>query len=648
MHKKPVFRLIESRFREVFFFVSVVFIFFFLWGFIDVSAETCRVWEKIEIVLHAEESYENPYTEVEVWVDLEGPGFNRRCYGFWDGEYTYRVRVMATVPGMWTWISGSNQSDTGLNSKKGYFTASAWSEAEKDKNPCLHGMIKQSANGHAFEYADGTPFFLLGDTWWATPTFRFKWYDDDKERPLGPEAGFKDYVKFREKQGYNCIAMIAAFPNWVNDDKPPLLKTDEGIILRDAWHQAGSESAKDMHDENGNRVFLFPGRIPGHENYFPDVDRINPEYFHNFDKKIDYLNAHGFIPFIEISRRDIGPGWKEYYEWPESYTRYIQYIWSRYQANNCLYSPIHFDWENNTIPADDWNIASNLVIEKYGHPPFGTLASCNAAGSSLHWFDHRDNATEREKNKQIASNKVNYKAKDKAKWITFHQFGNRRTHNYYNLLTELFDVNPPLPAINGEPYYAGMEDAPGGTKTSALYCRSAMYGSLLSGGLGGHIYGAGGWEGGLWGGDIEDDADVHIWDSMIWASAAQMKHLRTFVLSEGNKYQDLVPDVNLVSPNKSGDTDSCIGWAYCAHTPNKDFFLLYFEKNSPQAMLSGAQPNGKYEGSWFNPRTGAWIETDIENFIADQTGQIAIPEFPDNSMKSIEDWGLKLMLRDIK
>ena len=29
-------------------------------------------------------------------------------------------------------------------------------------------MIRATPNGHAFEYADGTPYFLLGDTWWAT------------------------------------------------------------------------------------------------------------------------------------------------------------------------------------------------------------------------------------------------------------------------------------------------------------------------------------------------------------------------------------------------------------------------------------------------------------------------------------------------
>jgi hypothetical protein len=306
-------------------------------------ADTYHVWEKVEITLLAERSYENPYTDVEVWVDLEGPGFEKRCYGFWDGDNTFRVRVLATSAGKWKWKSGSNQNDSGLNGKKGEFIAKNWHAVEKEENPCRRGMIKASAKGHAFEYADGTPFFLLGDTWWSAGTFRCPWYDDDKARPIGPKTGFKDYVAFRYRQGFNCTAMIAAFPNWVNDDKPPEFETSDGTQLRSAWPQAGTQSAKKMTDEHGNRAFLFPGKVPGYENYFPDIERINPAYFRSLDKKIDYLNAIGFVPFIEVARRDIGPAWKSYYPWPESYTHYVQYIWSRYQANICLFSPIHFD-----------------------------------------------------------------------------------------------------------------------------------------------------------------------------------------------------------------------------------------------------------------------------------------------------------------
>ena len=586
-------------------------------------AKSVHVWEKIEITLTAERDYPNPYTDVDVWVEWRGPGFRKRCYGFWDGGRTYRVRVTATATGEWAFRSGSNRRDAGLAGQEGSFTATDWTDAEKQANPCRRGMIRPTANGHAFQYADGTPFFLVGDTWWATPTFRFPWHDDDRPRPLGPKAGFKDYVRYRLAQEYNCIAMIAAFPNWANDGKPAGMKMPDGTVLRSAWRQAGTQSAKEMTDEAGRRPFAFPGKVPGYEEAIPDLERINPAYFQGLDRKIDYLNAQGIVPFIEVARRDIGQAWKKYYPWPESYSRYVQYVWGRCQANVCLLSPIHSDTPAQSIPLGDWNAAANLVIEKYGPPPFGTLAGTNSNPSSLRNWGHVDTA----------------------RWLTFHQVGNRRTHDLYPYLTEIFQASPPVPGINGEPYYDGMEDAKGGTEKAALYCRSAMYGSVLSGGLGGHIYGAGGWEGGLWSGEIEPASKYPIWEVIQWPSADQMRHLKRFVLSEGAKYQQLVPQAELLSPGRTGKPKSCLGWAYCARTEGKDLFLLYFEKDCPRAELSGAAPGKAYDAQWFNPRTGQWTQAAGSPLPADAGGQIALPKFPGGKDASANDWALKLRLR---
>jgi hypothetical protein len=583
-------------------------------------ADTTRVLEKVEITLRSQQQYDNPYTDVEVWADLKLPCFDRRCYGFWDGDQTFRVRVLATTPGRWTWQSGANVADAGLTGVKGEFTAVPWTTAELDKNPCRRGMIKPSENGHAFEYADGTPFFLLGDTWWATPTFRFRWYDDDRPRPLGPESGFKDFVRYRRNQQFNCIAMIAAFPNWANDGKPARWNTPDGMVLRSAWPQAGTQSAKEMTNEQGQRAFCFPGVVPGYEQHFPDLQRINPEYFRTMDKKVDYLNAQGMIPFIEVARRDIGQGWRRYYPWPESYTRYIQYVRSRYQANICLFSPIHFDTPAKSIPTEDWNVAANQVIEKYGRPPFGTLAGTNSNPSSLENWGHTD----------------------RAKWLDFHQIGNRRTHDVYEYLTAIYRAKPPVPGINGEPYYDGMEDAAPGSEKAARYCRSAMYGSVLSGGLGGHIYGAGGWKGGLWSGEVEAASAYPIWKVIQWPSADQMRHLKTFVLSEGATYQDLVPSVERLSPSRSGPPKSLSGWAYCACTEKLDLILMYFEQDCPQAKLNGLPADRDYEAIWFDPRSGRWLNAKTKLLSVNRNGRLQLPEFPSGKTTSETDWALKL------
>ncbi|MCK5463074.1 MAG: DUF4038 domain-containing protein, partial [Bacteroidales bacterium] len=345
----------------------------------------------MEIELEASNEYDNPYTEVDVWVELEGPDFNKRCYGFWDGDNTWRIRVMATGPGTWTWTSGSNQDDDGLNGKKGTFKSVEWTEAERLENPLRRGMIHPTSNGHALEYDDGTPLFWLADTWWPCMTKRYYWYEDDIIRRVGtPEAGFKDYVRYRKDQGYNGCMVVAAFPNWTE------VKSDWG--------------GGDWEDEKGNRAFFGEGRTP-------DLDRLNPDYFKSMDIKVDYLNENGFIPFIETTRRDIGDYWKENFGWPESYARYIRYICFRYQGNIIINSPIHLD--AMALTGDEWNQAGNIIIDRYDWAPFGHQASANPPGSTFRSFGHTD----------------------QARWLTFHSVGNERDHTLFPGLTEMFYLN---------------------------------------------------------------------------------------------------------------------------------------------------------------------------------------------------------------
>jgi hypothetical protein len=581
-----------------------------------------HVWEKQELTFTSERTFVNPYTEVTVWVDLKGPHFAKRVYGFWDGGKTFRVRVLATEPGAWSWQSGSNPPDPGLASGRGSFNAIAWSEEEKQQNTLRRGFLKATANGHALEQPDGTPFFAIGDTWWAAGTNRFRWYDDDRERPLGPDAGFKDYVRYRKAQGFNWINIIAAFPNWMTDGQPwrVTMNDAEKTTVRSAWTEFGTGSAKNM-DNEGGRPFQFPGKVPGFENMFPDVDRINPEYFHYLDRKIDYLNDQEFVAFIEVSRRDASQCWSKYYQWPDSYARFIQYIWSRYQANNTVLSPIHLDIISESIGPDDFSRAIKLITDKFGPPPFGTLLSANANPSTLeNWGDDS--------------------------WVTLHQIGNVREHYTYWYLTEIFRQPNPKPALNGEPYYSGYTDArslgrgrgyqygaPGGTEKDDQYVRSAMYGSFLSGGLAGHVYGAEG----IWGADIEAAAPVKMWDAFQWSSAAQMRHLRTFALSIGKRYQDLVPDADLVYPHQTHAVRSYEEWAYCARTPDRQIFLAYFEKGCPHSEIRGAKLNSSYRAEWFDPRTGAWVDAGTGTLRSSVIGTISLPAFPSDI-----DWGLRL------
>ena len=579
-----------------------------------------HVWEKQELTFKATSQYRNPYTEVTVWVDLTGPGFSKRVYGFWDGGPTFRVRLAATAPGTWRWKSGSSPVDPGLDGRSGSFEAVPWTDTQKAENPLRHGFIRSTPNHHALAHADGTPFLAIGDTWYSVGSNRFRWFDDDRPRPIGPTAGFKDYVRLRKSQGYNWVNVIAAFPNWKTDDKGWHLVMDDSAhtTVRSAWLEFGTGSAKNM-DNEGGRPFLFPGKVPGYEQYFPDMDRINPDYFKFVDRKIDYLNANGFVPFIEVSRRDAGLLWYRYYGWPESYARFIQYIFARYQANNVVLSPIHLDIIDETVSPDDYTAAVRLVLGKYGLP-FDQLLSSNANPSTLeNWGD--------------------------SSWVTMHQIGNMREHVNYWYLTEIFRLREPTPALNGEPYYAGYKDnrgpgsanyklgGEGGSEKDDALVRSTIYGSFLSGGLGGYVYGAEG----IWGADIEPSAPTHMWDAFQWSSGAQVQHLRTFAFSIGQRYQELVPDAELVMPSRTPETLSYAGWAYAARTPDKTIFLAYFEPGASKAQIRGAKLNGIYRAQWFDTRNGTWRDVGDGRVISNKIGIIRLPDFPDS-----RDWGLKL------
>jgi hypothetical protein len=258
-------------------------------------------------------------------------------------------------------------------------------------------------------------------------------------------------------------------------------------------------------------------------------------------------------------------------------------------------------------------------MEKYGPPPFGTLLSANANPSTLeNWGDDS--------------------------WVTLHQTGNMREHNNYWYLTEIFEQPNPKPALNGEPYYSGYVDArglnggykfgaPGGTEKDDQFVRSSMYGSFLSGGFAGHVYGAEG----IWGADIEAAAPIKMWDAFQWSSAAQMRHLRTFAFSVGKRYQELVPNADLVSPNKTPVVRSYEGWAYSARTPDKNIFLAYFEKGCPRSQIRGAKLNGTYRAEWYDPRNGTWQDAASGALRSSVIGIIVLPEFPSDI-----DWGLRL------
>jgi hypothetical protein len=610
-----------------------------------------HLWEMQEIRLQAENVYSNYYTDVTCWVELKGPDFSKRIYGFWNGGNHFVIRIVATTPGNWQWISGSNQpNDNGLNGKSGTFTAIAWTEKEKEENPNRRGFIRPTSNGHALQYADGTPFFMIGDTWLAGSTWRLPFRDAptyDSYEP-GPGMGFEDAVMYRKKQGFNSVSMISCFPNWEADYNPSTYADSNGIYLRNAWEKFGYDvsgapcfdassassywgtfTAKNMRDEYGNLPFAMSKIHKG----ISDFDHINPEYFKSLDKKMEFLSKEGFVPLLETVRRDVGPSWKAYFNFNESFSRFVQYMASRYGAYNFFFSEIHLDWipKDFSLTGDDFNEALKYHLKQYGPMPFGQPVTTLISSSTYSVFGH---------------------GKD-CPWLTMHSVGNKpRDHRVVDSLEIIFRLDPPYPAINFEPYYTGWnheinkpngERPPANSARDNYFSRAQMYGSVLSGGLSGHVHGTAAYDMTTTGEPA--GARPQVWDAFKFQSANYMKYLIAFILSEGNKYQDLQLAREDVVPNKApGSPPTGLdGWAYMMRTPEKDFALLYFENQSQLPVLHNFQPGAEYSLQWFDTITGEW--KDRVTIKSDGKGKLTLPGFPDGKKVSDRDWAVKIMIK---
>ena len=603
-----------------------------------------HVWETQEITFQSDRDYANPYVDVTVWIELSGPGFAKKVYGFWDGGRTFKVRFVATAPGEWRWkVVATPADDAGLNGGSGTLRAVAWSDAELAENPNRRGFVHSSANGHALVYADGTPFFLLGDTWLAASTWRLPFKGTAAMPNYIPASGisFEEAVSWRKRQGFNSVSFIAAFPNWAADHHGATYANKDGVFLRNAWEKFGhwapnatistadgaTTTGKDMHDEQGHRPFEVFADREGLANF----DRVDPRYFASLDRKMAHLSDAGFVPFLETIRRDNAPSWKRYFDFNASYSRFVNYLIARYGAYNLVFSGIHLDWipKDFSLTAAEFNEALTFHHQKYGGLPFGQPYTTLIDRSTYKAFGHGT----------------------RAPWLTMHTVGNNpRNHAIYASIEELFRLEPAMPAANLEPYYTGWNHAinrPGGETPAEnsprdnYFARAMMYGSVLSGALAGHVHGTAAY-------DMTTTGEPAGWRPQFWTalnytSGSQMQYLRDFVTSEGARYQQLAPVPQDLAPRSTSEAlaDGLDGWSFLARTPTRDFALVYFESRASRPHLGGFTPGARYRWTWFEPETGRWGR--VARLRADAQGVLSAPAFAAGGATATHDVAAKIV-----
>lgn len=205
--------------------------------------------EVFETSFESSKDRRNPFTEVEVEVWFRHGERQWKVPAFWDGGRTWKVRFAAPGEGDYTYRAvASDEADTGLNTGERTLKVAAY----RGENPLYrHGGLQVAADRRHFEFADGTPFFWLGDTWWKGLCKRLTW------------DGFQELTADRRRKGFTVVQIVCGtYP-------------DEPGLQQPGW------------ENEGGMPYLNK-----------DFSEVNPEYFKYADRRIQHLVDAGIVPAI--------------------------------------------------------------------------------------------------------------------------------------------------------------------------------------------------------------------------------------------------------------------------------------------------------------------------------------------------------------
>ncbi len=172
------------------------------------AVKTVQRWVAAEIDLTSDREYDTPvYTvELDVTFTHKKTGKALTLPAFWDGGKRWTVRFALTETGDWSWkTTCSDTAITGLHGNTGQVTCAPYTG---DLAIYKHGFLKAESGKPYFMYADGTPFFYLGDTHWTLPMEELDGTGGLTEgiaEAKGITSQFRHIMDYRAAQGYTVI-----------------------------------------------------------------------------------------------------------------------------------------------------------------------------------------------------------------------------------------------------------------------------------------------------------------------------------------------------------------------------------------------------------------------------------------------------------
>ena len=232
----------------------------------------------VELTFEADNPVADAFNTIDVDVTFTTPsGKVIRVPAFWAGGTTWRVRYASPDIGVHTYVSSCTRPDV-----KGLHQVSGKVQVVRYRGENFlyrHGPIRVAPDQRHFAYADGEPFFWLGDTWWMGLCERLKW----------PEE-FQTLAEDRKAKGFTVIQVVAG----LYPDMPAF-------------------------DPRGKNEAGFP--------WTDDYSRIRPEYFDQADRRLNALVDHGLAPCVVMA-------WGYHLPWlgAEKMKQHVRYVMARYGA----------------------------------------------------------------------------------------------------------------------------------------------------------------------------------------------------------------------------------------------------------------------------------------------------------------------------
>lgn len=252
-------------------------------------------WTPVEMTLTASESYENPYSEVLVWMEFtHDSGLKLVRPAFWDGGVTWRVRFASPLSvGIWKWTTVGNVGDFGLVGRSGSMSSTPPLLPE---GFLAGGLLSMSPGGRNVVRGNGRGLLLVGDTAWALP-----WRATVEDCEI--------YAKDRAAKGFNMVLLMTMMPDLG-------VKGPEGRGVPEGFELAFEDF------------------------YEAKLTRLRPEYFQYLDRLVEILVQHGIVPVYQPLFH--GFGWKGKGSVGQSVSvedavRYSQYLVARYGAWPAIY-----------------------------------------------------------------------------------------------------------------------------------------------------------------------------------------------------------------------------------------------------------------------------------------------------------------------